>query len=733
MPNLNSPPEISVEKLSFQKYWQDITRHWLIIILVTGGAVGLTALIVSRRMPDYEASGKVIIKLDRATTLVGLSGDSGKLESLTYKTDPLNTQAELIRSTPVIQSTIEALNLKDEKTGNKLTIRDFSKKLQVKLVTGADILQIRYRDRTEAQAIAVVNQLMQSFIENSIANNRIEAVVAGKFLQEQVPKTEAAVTQAELNLKQFKEVNGVISLPQEAEDAVKRLSTLTTHLTEGQALLNQANARSTELQNQLGMTFKEALNASALSQSSGVQRALGELQAAEAQLAKQQTLYRGAHPSLPQLERQVASAREQLQKQIVLMLGSGEGSNLNQLQVGKNGQELITELARTETERVSMQARLQTLSQAQTIFSNRASTLPALEKRQRELERQLDAAQLTYKTLLTKFQEVQLSENQTVGNARIVSQAEILPPSLTSSKTLLLLLGSIAGLSLGIAAAFLASYLDRSVSSIKAARELFPYPLLGIIPSIKGLSKQDSELPKLLGRDVASSAIQDAYQMLHANLRFLGSDAPLRSIVVTSSVRKEGKSTITANLALAIAQCDRRVLLIDADWRNACQHHVWQVNNLSGLSNVIVNQTTFDQAVQTILPNLDLLTAGATPPNPIALLDSARMAFLITQFTQDYDFVIFDAPALAGTADARVLNELTDGSLLVVRPNQIDQVKGKISNQYITESGQTLLGIVVNHFDVRREPDSYFYFTQSEEIQPTLSDRAAYVPLNAKQ
>jgi polysaccharide biosynthesis transport protein len=719
----NNAPDPYIEKLNFQKYWQVLARQWFIIVLVSGGIIGLTALYILRRVPTYEASGKVIIKLDRATTLVGLGGESGKLESLTYKTDPLNTQAEILRSTPVVQNTIDALNLRDEKTGIKLKSRDFSKKLQVKLVTGSDILQVRYSDQNEVQALAIVNHLMKSFIQNNVTSNRLEAVSAGKFLTEQLPKTEAAVTQAELNLKQFKEANGVISLPQEAEDAVKKLSVLDTHLTEGQALLNQAMAKSQEIQNQLGMTLQQGMIANQLSQSSSVQRALGELQSAEAQFAKQQTLYRGSHPSIPQLERQVNSARSELQQQIGQMIGNTVAVKPSQLEVGKSGQELIGELARVETERLSYQARLQSLSQAQILFSNRARTLPALEKQQRELERQLDAAQTTYKMLLAKFQEVRLAENQTVGNARIISQAEILPPSLTSSKTLLLLLGSVAGLTLGIAAAFLASYFDRSVRTAKAARDLFPYPLLGMIPTVAGIPRHDRDLPVLLGRNLEAPTIQEAYQMLQANLRFLASDDQLRSIVITSSTRKEGKSTIAANLALAIAQGHRRVLLVDADWRNTCQHHVWEVNNLMGLSNVIVGQATLEEAVQPILPSLDLLTAGAIPPNPVALLDSPRMASLLAEFTETYDFVIFDTPVLAGTVDARVLTQLTDGSLLVVCPDQIDVVKGRTANQYIADSGQTVLGIVINHFDTRKEPDSYFYYTQGEPVSQTPSDR----------
>ena len=204
--------------------------------------------------------------------------------------------------------------------------------------------------------------------------------------------------------------------------------------------------------------------------------------------------------------------------------------------------------------------------------------------------------------------------------------------------------------------------------------------------------------------------------MLQANLKFLGSDQALRVIVVTSSVPKEGKSTVSANLATAIAQLGRRVLLVDADMRAPLQHHIWELTNAAGLSDLIVGQAEFGQAVTQVMPNLDVLSAGVIPPNPMALLDSKRMVSLIEDFCRDYDFVIIDAPPLILAADALTLGRMTDGVLLVARPGVINSNSAAAAKESLERCGQNVLGLVVNGVLPENEPDSYYYYAKAYSL-----------------
>jgi capsular exopolysaccharide synthesis family protein len=202
--------------------------------------------------------------------------------------------------------------------------------------------------------------------------------------------------------------------------------------------------------------------------------------------------------------------------------------------------------------------------------------------------------------------------------------------------------------------------------------------------------------------------------MLQANLKFLNSDKEIRVVVVTSSVAEEGKSTVAANLAAAAVQVGRRVLLVDADMRYPQQHHIWDLVNVSGLSNVIVGQQDLSTVIQSAMPGLDLLTAGVIPPNPVALLDSKRMASLIETFSENYDLVILDTPALMGMADAAILGKMSDGLLLVVRPGVVDSIGAAAAKEFLVQTNQPVLGLVANGAPTDNEREGYFYHRREQ-------------------
>jgi len=424
------------------------------------------------------------------------------------------------------------------------------------------------------------------------------------------------------------------------------------------------------------------------------------------------------------LKRQETQLETLLQQRVGQVVGSDVQVSEGDLQIGELRQSLISDYVQAEIQRIGVARRVNQLAQAQASYQARSRVLPSLEKSERELDRRLTAAQTTYETLLKRLQEVQVTENQTIGNARVISAATVPESPVSPQKPLILAAGILVGGLLGAATAFLLDLTDRSVKTLREARELFGYTLLGVIPTIgrseKSALRSDPALnpPRVIPRDFPSAPVQYAYQMLQANLKFLVSDKELKAIVVTSSVPKEGKSEVAASLAASIAQANRRVLLVDANLRQPAQHHAWDLPNTSGLSNLIVGQVAIEEAVQSVTPNLSVLAAGVLPPNPLGLLDSARMASLVEMLSEQYDFVIFDTPALAGTADAAVLGKLTDGILLVVRPGVVDSANGKAAKEFLIQSGQQVLGLVVNSINTKSEPDSYFYYTQADRTSP---------------
>jgi uncharacterized protein involved in exopolysaccharide biosynthesis len=218
------PTEYS-EQIDFQKYWLVLRRRWLPATGVLGIIVGLATLAAFLQEPIYEAEGKLLFKPDSSSSLTGLKNDIGDVVRIGEKSDPLSTEVEIILSTPILQQVLHELGLRDEK-GKPLDPKSIvkSKQLKVSPVTGTDILAVTYKDNEPKIATAVVNKLMEVYLENNILSNRAKATKAREFITQQLPSIEDTVRQADAALRKFKEENRVVALPEEATAAVKAIS-----------------------------------------------------------------------------------------------------------------------------------------------------------------------------------------------------------------------------------------------------------------------------------------------------------------------------------------------------------------------------------------------------------------------------------------------------------------------------------------------------------------------------
>lgn len=707
----------NVEEIDFQKYFQVVQRRWLPACGVFGISVALATLYAFSLKPSYQADGTLLIKTNNTSSLTGLGQDIGKIEALNQQSSPSETQTKIITSNQVIIETIKQLNLKKNQ-GKPLSIKEFKANLKVDTTKGTDLIQVSYQDVDPKMSALVVNTLMDIYLKRNIQDNRAEASAAGTFVDNQRPRAAKTVQAAELELRRFKEANKVINLEEEATASVNAIARLEDQIAQTQAQLADATARVKTLQEQANITSQQAVTSSSLSQVPGVQQVLTQLQEAQSQLAQEKTRFLPNHPNVINLEERVAALNALLEQRIG-QVDKNQQIRAENLQLGNLRQKLMEEYTQAEVQRAGLAKQAASLSKQWLAYKQRANILPRLEQKQRELERKLKAAQSTYENLLIREQEIRVTENQNIGNARIVSYALVPDSPAGPRKFLLIAAGVVVGIISGITTAFALDLVDSSLKTIKEVRELFSYTVLGIIPLIPRNSKKNIEIqergrdvPQIVGRDTPLYPFSDAYQMLQANLKFLGSDHELKTMVVSSSVCGEGKSEVSANLAVAMAQVGRRVLLVDADMRCPVQHHIWGLTNATGLSNVLVNQVSFNLAVEEVIPNLHILQAGVLPPNPVALLDSKRMAALVEAFAKHYDVVIFDAPPLSGIVDAAVLSKLADGILLVVRPGVVNWNQASAAKEFLIQSEQKVLGMVINGVNVKREPDSYFYYSR---------------------
>ncbi|PMB16602.1 lipopolysaccharide biosynthesis protein [Fischerella thermalis CCMEE 5282] len=705
-----------------QQYLLILKRRWRLITAIILASIGLSGSALFMQKPEYQADGILLFKSDRTSSLTKVGEKIGDLEALMREGNPLETQAVIVNSHPMLQEVITALQLKDDQ--GKLIDPELLK-VNVKPIVGTDVLRVSYASNDRELAAAVVNQLMKSYVENNIQTNRAQVSAAGEFIKEQLPASRQELERAAEALRQFKIQNKVIQLAEESTAAIDIISKLDQEINQVKAALADVSAQEQQIASQLNVSENQAVTVTSLSQIPGVQEVLTELQKVQTKLANARAIYTEVHPTITDLKNQQATLNSLLQQRTQEYSGIPIVSP-GKLQIGKIREELTDKYVEFKAERQGLEKKIRTLSNIRANYQQQLAMMPSLEKKQQALERRLEAAKTGYENLVTRLQEIQVAEKQTIGNARIVQPAQI-PKKPVISKTKILLAGGsiFAGVLLSIAAAFFVDLIDRSLKTVKETETFFGYTLLGLIPKYKlnnfvsGVQEIETGVyPQVITTTSPRTVVHEAYQMLQANLKFI-SHRKVRKIVVTSSVTAEGKSEVSANLAAVIAQSGKRVLLVDADMRKPTQHHLWGLINSVGLSHLLVDQGVFSQAVQKVTEFLAVLTAGVIPPNPLALIDSEGMTSLVDIFAENYDYVIFDTPPLAGIADAAVLGKMADGILLVTRPGVLDAPSAAAAKSLLERSEANVLGIVANAVNAKQEPSSYFYYSNLRDRNST--------------
>jgi capsular exopolysaccharide synthesis family protein len=602
-------------------------------------------------------------------------------------------------------------------------------KIEVEPVVGTDILKVGYADKDPEKAANVVNMVMKSYLDYNLKTNREEADKAGRFVESQLPRAEEDLQKATEALRQFRTQNQIVDLERESAAAVNSIANLQDQLNETRSQLSDIGTQEATLRQQVGLEINQAIDVASLSQAPGIQEALAQLQQVQTKLATERTRFTGKSPQIEALADQERELNDLLQGRVSDALGANVQITPGALQVGDVKRRLVENYAQMQAQRMGLERKAGTLASLQSAYRNRMSVMPTLEKKQSDLTRRVDLAQSAYENLTTRLQDIQVARNQQVGNARILQNALVPTKPTGRLRLVFLAAGGMVGLLLGIAAAFFIDLIDRSLKTVKEAEAQYGYTMLGLVPKFETSDtptvispSADDISPRVIAMTSPRSVIHEAYQMLQANLKFMSLDRKVKTIVISSAVPREGKSEVAANLAATIAQSGRRVLLVDADMRNPSQHHLWGIVNSVGLSNVVVDQNELRQAVKPVTSNLSILTAGVMPPNPLAIIDSEAMTTFIETVAKDYDYVLFDTPPLAGTADAAVLGKMADGVLIVVRPGVADSASVAAAKSLLARSEPNILGLVANGVNVRYEPDSYFYYTSPREQLPDRLD-----------
>ncbi|CAN7236606.1 polysaccharide biosynthesis tyrosine autokinase [Mycolicibacterium frederiksbergense] len=342
-----------------------------------------------------------------------------------------------------------------------------------------------------------------------------------------------------------------------------------------------------------------------------------------------------------------------------------------------------------------------------------------------------DIANTLSDEFVTLVRELETPEDGSRPDSRVVVEERAsIPESPVVPKTARnLAVGLVLGVLLGIGLAVLRDLLDNTVKSRENVEEITGHGLVGSIPLDKERRKQAA-----IAFDDDNSAIAESFRGLRTNLQFLAVDDPPRVIVITSSMPSEGKSTTAINLALALAEADHNVVLVDGDLRRPSVHKYLDLIGPVGFSTVLSGTATLSEALQkTRYPKLTVLASGTIPPNPSELLASQAAKTLLSELRDEFDYVIVDSTPLLAVTDAAILAAGADGVLMMARFGQTkrDQLAHAVGN--LQDVGARILGAVLTVVPTRGGSYSYnyTYYGERNDRQPQIESLSAPAELPA--
>ena len=683
-------------------YFLKLKRRWLPALSVFAITVATTIFLSTFLEKTYRSEGKILFRKNAPNSLLDLGEKANEFNSILNTQTPLSTEKLRMTSEPVLQRTIDQLKLENA-DGEPLTTKGLKEKLSVEIVGATDVISITYKDPDPIISSKVVNTLMDVYIEEHIRSNKSATASADSFITNTIPKIEDKLQGLESRLQDFYEKNQVVDLQEEKKILVAEIGTLNRQLSTVGAELQGKKAQTASLQNQLGLNLKQAISANQLGNTPQVQSILEQLGATETELSQERQRFNDNHPTIASLKEKKQALNSQLRR----LIGQYVGANISEglLQSGGNKDNQLEKFINFKIDELSLQTELSSLYQYQQVYLDRAKQIPRLEKQEQSLLREVDSARSTYNTLLENKSEIDVLINQQTGNAEVIETGRV-PEDGSTGRMPLLVLGVLMGLFLANLTAVLLEMQDRTIKTIPEIKQRFAYQVLGIIP----LDTLQSSQSGIVVQREPDSFASEIYRMIQTNLKFLAVKRQPKVILMTSSVPGEGKSTVAANLAAAMAQLGRKVLLIDGDLRKASQHDLWQLHNKVGIKDVITHKTPLAKVVSQPMKQLDLLTSGTIAPNPLALLDSPEMSELVAAARKEYELVIIDAPPLAVTADVLTLSKLADGIVFVSRPGIVENESAELAQETIANANLTskVLGMVINGVKPK-EFDRYSY------------------------
>ncbi|MGL6343001.1 MAG: GumC family protein [Waterburya sp.] len=697
-------------ELNLMSFLRTIKRNIVPIAGIAGIVTGIVWISNRSYVPTYEGGFQLLVEPvsseARLAEPSNLTGSNQQIDTKQLEVD-YSTIITILKSPKMLSSVVEKLRPQyPELTLEKLTEELTVERIGSTKIDQTKIIKVNYQHDDSELVQLVLEELAQEYLQYSLEERKSSIGQGVKFIEQQLPELYSRVNTLQVNLQNLQEQNQLINPETKGQDLLEQISSLKTQQIETQNELNKQKALKKNLQQQLKVSPEEAIVISSLSEDPNYQSLLQKYKEIESEISLESARFQSNSPSIQKLEDKRQNLLNLLnqEKQRILRgrssvaISNSPLLNLQNTILSDMTQQLVTAITQIQLLEVQNQTLTKTINE----YEQQALRIPQVLRQYTKLQQELTIASQTLQQLLTQKDNlsVELAQSQIpwelVSEPQLVKDADgnLVSTSIDSEKKLLAAL--IGGLLAGIAATAFLEKFHNIFYSAEDIEDIIKTPLLETItwdntPKLLPASNYLAE-----AQDDHVKPILESFKSLYANLRLRFTEPPIRSLVVSSAVKGDEQLAIVWNLAETAVATGQKVLVVDANLLDPQLHMQCNLPNQVGLSDLLAEQTDFEQVIQRSPdnPNLCILTSGKMSVNSSKLLTSKRMEQLIEEFEQVFDLVIYDTPSILENMDTSFLARHTNGILMSVtigrtKKSLVTQALNQIKNLNLR-----LLGVI---------------------------------------
>ncbi len=609
--------------------------------------------------------------------------------------------------------------------GSKITFTDVNEianrvigAVDFEPVRESEVIRLTARSTDPNEAALIANVYAQCYFDRNLYASRTRSRSFREFLESQVRDKQEALAKSEEDLRHFMEQKGVVSLDDNSKRVIEQLSQLESQRDAADITIQSIQRKLT--------TYSEQAN----EQEHSVAKVMGEandpyisrLQSQLVQLEVQRDITVTQNPDyvgkevynaqLKEIDTQISLLKEKLKKRTEEFLSNLLPSSSSSEQHDPAGylRQVKQKQLESQVELQELQARKSALTRAISEYNVQFENLPKKNMEFARLQREKLSLEKLYTAIEEKYNEANITEQGEIGYIDIFDPA-VVPATPSSPKIPLnLAFGAIAGMSLGLLIVFGREYMREVIRTPEDLKKR-GYPPFSTIMEIEP-PKTKYKGPQHKEGGVSSQLVlltnpfvpvAESFRHLRTTIQFARGEETPHTILFTSPVQGEGKTTTVSNLAVAFARSGKKTVLVDADMRKPNVHRMFALPMNQGLSDILQTNITFKEVLKsTLVPDLAIITSGALPSNPAEALGSERMGALIESLKQSFEVILFDCPPILAVTDCSVLASRVDRVILVVASGRTGVIEFDSAIETLAGVGAKVAGVVLNRFNPRR-------------------------------